>query len=102
MTSTKTAPAREPAAGSDSRPTPPDFLAEDQFVTRHNGPRPADVQAMLGVHHGFVGGFHRGLRRGQTSLTVAQACFARSAALAKACRIDLMRSPARYFRAVVV
>ena len=49
MTSTKTAPAREPEAGTDSRPTPPDFLAEDQFVTRHNGPRPADVQAMLGV-----------------------------------------------------
>jgi glycine dehydrogenase len=49
MTSTKTAPAREPAAGSASRPTLSGFLAEDQFVTRHNGPRPADVQAMLGV-----------------------------------------------------
>ena len=51
MTPTKTAPAPSPEAtpGSVSRPAQPDFLAEDQFVSRHNGPRPSDVKEMLGV-----------------------------------------------------
>jgi glycine dehydrogenase len=46
MPNTKTAPARTAPA---PRSAVPDFLAEDRFVTRHNGPRPGDVEAMLGV-----------------------------------------------------
>ena len=51
MTPAKTAPAPVPATtpGTAPRPANPDFLAEDQFVGRHNGPRPSDVKAMLGV-----------------------------------------------------
>ena len=50
MPKTSTAPA--PAAQPDTSRAPAkraDFLVEDQFVSRHIGPRPADVKAMLDV-----------------------------------------------------
>jgi glycine dehydrogenase len=49
MPHTTAAPARTAATpGNSPRPTPA-FLAEDQFVGRHNGPRPSDVKAMLDI-----------------------------------------------------
>ncbi len=50
MSQSTAAPSRKPASsGHPPASAVPGFLAEDQFAGRHNGPRPDDVRAMLGV-----------------------------------------------------
>ncbi|MEO8200436.1 MAG: glycine dehydrogenase (aminomethyl-transferring), partial [Gemmatimonadota bacterium] len=50
MPKTTTAPGQKPATTNRANSAPAaDFLAEDQFVSRHIGPRPADVRSMLEV-----------------------------------------------------